>query len=259
MKHSYWFTRLIELCSQIACTQVHITENYSLRERNNFRSVYTNFLAHKIFHSHIEYTRWTLDNSTVGTGKWKIWENYKNNSVNAVPMFTVWFFAINWISDQNIPALKNFSFQPRVERRKNHFYSFYFFYHVSAHLFRKISLGTGKNEEENTPLACYAADGSLFSSCTCWARLLYDVVCGVGFKCLFVVLLYTARQWEAFPIFAAIKVMGSSVRSWSEVNFFGANVAKGYFLVTDREFNELSASIYFFLKLAHTKCNLLRC
>lgn len=67
----------------------------------------------------------------------------------------------------------------------------------------------------------------------------------MGFKSLFVVLLYAARQGEAFPIFAAIKVMGSSVRSWSEVNFFEANVAKGYFTVTDGEFNELTASISF--------------
>lgn len=58
--------------------------------------------------------------------------------------------------------LKKFSFQPRVERRKNHFYSFCFFYHVSVHLFWKFPLEAGESEVENTSLACYAADGSLF-------------------------------------------------------------------------------------------------
>lgn len=46
--------------------------------------------------------------------------------------------------------LKNFSFQPRVERRKNHFYSFCLFYHVSVHLFWKFPLEAGESEVENT-------------------------------------------------------------------------------------------------------------
>lgn len=244
MKHTDIAERFIHSSNWIVftnCLHSRITENYSLRVRNNPRNVYTSFLSLTRFPFH---TPTRLDERLITRLSVRENEKYeKTIKITALTQFQCLPFDFSRSTEYPMRIfrlcvfLKNFSFQPRVERRKNHFYSFCFLYHVSVHLFWKFPLEAGESEVENTSLACYAADGSLFSSCTCWTRRFYDVVGGVGYKCLFVVLLYTVQQWEVLRIFAAIKVMGSSVRSWSERNFFGANVAKGYFIVTEREFN----------------------
>lgn len=145
-------------------------------------------------------------------------------------MFTVWFFAINWISDENIPALcvpeKLFVSTPRGASEKSFLFILFLLSCVGSFILKISTRSGGKRSGEYFArlLCCwrfafFRAAGLLFSSCTCWTRRFYDVVGGVGCKCLFVVLLYTVQQWEAYRIFAAIKVTSSSVRSWSEVNF----------------------------------------
>lgn len=164
----------------------------------------------------------------------KKWENYKNTAVNAVLKSNVyrlifrdqlnirWEFRL-WM------FLKNFSFQPRVERRENDFFLFILFLLSCVGKFiLKMFTRNGENGVGNTSFCCYASDGSLFASLHMPSETIFRVVCGVNYKCLFVVL-YRVQRWEAFRIFTAIKVTGSSVRSWSGVYFSVLIWQKGIF------------------------------